>query len=182
MYSKLIVFGTCLLLSACEKSADPDAEIQREQRTANIVNQEINAGKVWQYRLIQQAKNRQVEVWTVFDQSAQYAEPSAQLVLRRDWSGQWRVEIVAENARFHCDRSYCPINVAFEGKTYIFYIDSALSTPIEQSTIVFRLDEADAFLAELRQADIIEVSADFFSTDLNKLIFNTKLPENTKNF
>lgn len=182
MYSKMILLVTCFTLSACEKTKDLEAEKQREQHTEKIVNQEINAGKVWQYRSIQQAKNRHTEVWTVFDQSAQYAQPSAQLVVRRDWSGLQRVEIIAENARFQCDRSYCPINVSFEGKNYVFYIDSALSTPIEQSTIVLRMDEVDAFLTELRKAEVIEVSAEFFSTDLGKLIFNTKMPENVKSF
>lgn len=178
MQLKILLCSMVVLFSAC-KQTDETQPNQGLMHTAQLV-QNTALNKTWQYHQATQEKNQQSEIWAVYDQAAQYGQPSAQLVIRRDQTGVMRVEIVAENARFHCDRRYCPINISFTGRTYVFYVDAKLSTAIEQSTIVLSLDEVDAFLVQLRQAKLIEINTHSLSAELPKLIFNTYLLEQIK--
>lgn len=179
MQLKILLYSIILLCTACKQTDETpqDSDLQITQSS-----QQITLNKTWQYHRTTLEKNQYVETWAVYDQAATYAQPSAQLVIRRDQTGVMRVQIVVENTRFHCDRNYCPINVSFAGKTFVFYVDAALSTAIEQSTIVLSLNEVDAFLVQLRQVGLIEISTNALSADLPKLIFNTQLSSDLKSY
>lgn len=180
MQLNVFLCSMILLCTACKQTDETPPNQGLVHRAQLVQNSTLN--KTWQYHQTIQENRQQTEIWAVYDQAARYGQASAQLVIRRDQTGVMRVEIVAENARFHCDRRYCPINVSFAGKTYVFYVDAELSTAIEQSTLVLSLEEVDAFLVQLRQAELIEITTDTLSAELPKLIFNTHLSPEIKSY
>lgn len=181
MQLKVFLCGLFLATSGCKQTADELQYTAVVEPKVQLAEQ-AELDKTWKYRTIVQGKNQKIDVWAVYDLGAAYAQPAGQLVIHRDSTGVMRVEIVAENVHFHCDRSYCPINVSFAGKNYIFYIDTALSTAIEQSKVVLNLGEVDIFLELLRESELVEIKADFFPETLPKLIFNTQLSSEIKSF
>lgn len=172
MLWKVLLYSLVLALIACKQSSEEKHNLEQ----LGSLGRQLQYNKTWQYQKVVSTKNQQ-ETWSVYDQAAAYAQTSAQLIIRRDETQKMWVEIVAHNVTFRCDRDYCPIRVSFSGKSYLFYLDTHLSTESTQNRIVFALDGVDVFLAQLRQADMIEVTADFFPMTETRFIFNTQLAE-----